>query len=240
MVAVAEDAERLLVERVFGHAVEMPGRGHRAPADEEGGVHVRRGPVEDARQLLPVGHVLEGQQLDRRAGDDEAVEPAVGHLLPGLVEGDQVILRRVLGLVRADAHQRQLDLQRRRADQPGELRLGADLVGHQVEQADLQRPDVLAQRRPLVHDGHALAHEHVAGGKIPPAAETRPCDGHRRLCARQERRAGRRQALQAVVERKPARRLAQGARRDAAAGHGALSGRHGDQGCARRSARRMG
>ena len=37
----------------------------------------------------------------------------------------------------------QLDLQRRRADQPGELRLGLDLLGHEVEEPDPQRPDVL-------------------------------------------------------------------------------------------------
>jgi hypothetical protein len=43
-----------------------------------------------------------------------------------------------------DAHQRQVDLQRRRADQPGELGLGALLVGHQVEQANFERPDILA------------------------------------------------------------------------------------------------
>ena len=37
-------------------------------------MHVGLRPVEDAAQLVPVGHVLEFEQLDRRAGDDEAVE----------------------------------------------------------------------------------------------------------------------------------------------------------------------
>ena len=77
-----------------------------------------------------------------------------------------MILGRVLGLVVADAHQRQFHLQRRGADQARELRLGADLVRHQIEKPDLQRTDVLAQRRPLVHHGHALADEYLVGGEL--------------------------------------------------------------------------
>ena len=115
---------------------------------------------------IPIGDVLERQEFDRRTGDDEAVELALLHFLPGLVEGDEVFLRRVLGLVIADAHQRQFDLQRRRADQARELRLRADLVGHEIEKPDLQRTDVLAQRRALVHHGHALAHKHLMGGEL--------------------------------------------------------------------------
>src|SRR5262249_25238207 len=45
-------------------------------------------------------------------------------------------------------------------------RFRANLVGHQVEEPDLHGTDVLAHRRALVHDGHALAHEHVVGGKL--------------------------------------------------------------------------
>ena len=69
-----EDAESLLRQRVFGHAVEMMEAGLRAPADVEGRMHVGLRPVEDAAQLVPVGDVLEVEQFDRRAGHDEAVE----------------------------------------------------------------------------------------------------------------------------------------------------------------------
>src|SRR5690606_14068763 len=103
-------------------------------------------------------------------------------------EGDEMLLGRVLCLVVADTHQRELDLQRRGADQAGELRLGSDLVGHEVQKPDLQRTDVLTQRGPFVHDGYALANEHFAGGELigdldrhcassktkRPAAKSRP------------------------------------------------------------------
>ena len=123
-------------------------------------------PVENALEFVPVGHVLERQQLHRRAGNDEAVELAILHLVPGLVEGDEVFLGGVLGLVVANADQGQFDLQRRGADQPGELRLRPDLVGHQVEQADLEGADVLAQGGLLVHDGHALLDQNFTGGEL--------------------------------------------------------------------------
>jgi hypothetical protein len=61
--------------------------------------------------------------------------------------------------------QGQFDLQRRRPDQPGDLGLGAHLVRHQVQQADLQGPDILARRRLLRHHHHALAPQHVMGGQ---------------------------------------------------------------------------
>ncbi len=76
-----------------------------------------------------------------------------------------MLLGRGLGTVAADAHERKLDLKRRRPDEPCDLRLGLDLVGHQVQQADLQRPDVLSCRGALVHDHHALALEDFAGGQ---------------------------------------------------------------------------
>ena len=109
-------------------------------------MHIRPCPVEDLRQLIPIGDVFEIQLLDRGAGDDEAVELAVCHFFPGLVESDQVVSRGILGRVIADADQRQFHLQRRGAKQARDLRLRADLVRHQVQEADLQRADVLARR----------------------------------------------------------------------------------------------
>ncbi len=76
-----------------------------------------------------------------------------------------MLFRRVLGLVATDAHQRQLHLQRRGTDQPGKLHLGLDLVGHEIEQADLQRANVLANGHGFGHDPHALMHEGFKGGQ---------------------------------------------------------------------------
>ena len=140
---VAEDAEGLFRHAVAARAVEMVQRRLRAPADEHRPMHVGLRPIHDVEHFRPVPHLLEGQVGDWRAGDDEAVELVPAHLVPGLVEGGQIVLGRVPGLVVGDAHQRQVDLQRRAANQAAELGFGAFLVGHQVQQADLQRTDVL-------------------------------------------------------------------------------------------------
>jgi hypothetical protein len=63
------------------------------------------------------------------------------------------------------ADQRQFDLQRRRADQAGELRLGLDLLGHQVQQPDAQGADVLPVGRTPAHDHDALVAQDVEGGQ---------------------------------------------------------------------------
>ena len=162
---VAEAAEGLGRQHVLGDAVEVVQHRHAAPADAHGRVHVGLGPVEDLAQLVPVADRLEVEVLDRRAGDDEPVEAALARLAERLVEGLEVRGRGVLRLVLGHADQRQLDLQRRRADDAGELGLGLHLLRHQVEEPDLQRADVLAQRRLLRHDHHALAPEHVVGGQ---------------------------------------------------------------------------
>ena len=62
--------------------------------------------------------------------------------------------------------QGEFDLQRRRADQPGELVLRLDLLRHQVEQGDAQRADVLPGGVILVHDHDTLARENSVGGQV--------------------------------------------------------------------------
>ncbi len=165
-VAVPVHAERLFGQLVFRHAVEMMDRGLCAPADVEAAMHVGLRPVEDAAQLVPVGHLLEGKRLHRRAGDDEAVEALGTNVLPLAVEGNDVLARRIAGDVIRDLDERQLHLERRGAEQPRELRLGPDLVRHEVQQADPHRPDVLAHGVGLAHDHHAFRIERGAGRQI--------------------------------------------------------------------------
>src|SRR3546814_18475805 len=71
---VGEHAEALLRELVLGDAMEVVERRLGAPAEREEPVHVGLRPVEYASQLVPVHDLLEGKLLNRRAGDDEAVE----------------------------------------------------------------------------------------------------------------------------------------------------------------------
>ena len=129
-------------------------------------MRVGRGPVEDMLHLRPIGHVFVGDRLHRRAGDDEAVEFAMPRILPGLIERAQMVLRRVLGGMVANADQGEIDLQGSGAEQARDLQLGLDLVRHEIEQADLQRADVLADRRCLGHHAHALVLEGLEGGEL--------------------------------------------------------------------------
>src|SRR4051812_46291040 len=73
-VSMAVDAERLLWERILRHAVEMMNGGLRTPADVEARMHVGERPAEHLAQLVPVGHLLKRNGLDRRARHDEAIE----------------------------------------------------------------------------------------------------------------------------------------------------------------------
>ncbi len=160
---MAEATEGLPGQHMFRHAPEMVQHRHPAPAHADRVMDVGLRPVEDLRELVPVGDILVGQVLDRRAGDDQPVELALARHLERQVERLHMLGRGVPRLVPRHPDQRELDLQGRRADQPGELRLRRHLLRHQVEQRDLQRPDVLPARRLLAHHHHALAPEDLDG-----------------------------------------------------------------------------
>jgi hypothetical protein len=53
----------------------------------------------------------------------------------------------------------------RGADEPRELGLGLDLLGHQVQQPDPKRADILTVGRLLPHDLNPLAAEDGKGGQ---------------------------------------------------------------------------
>jgi hypothetical protein len=50
----------------------------------------------------------------------------------------------------------EIDLQRRRADQPGELVFGLDLLGHEIQEPDPQGTDVLMRGAIRRHDHDAF------------------------------------------------------------------------------------
>ncbi|MPL90534.1 hypothetical protein SDC9_36586 [bioreactor metagenome] len=166
-VAVAEAAEGLVGKGVLLDAMEMIGHRHAAPAHAEGREDMALRPVEDPADLVPVGHVLKRDLLDRGAGDDQAVEFLAGRLdlLERAIEGLHVLGRGVLRLMRGDPDQLKVDLQRRRADQPGELVLGLDLLRHQVQQANAQWPDILRGGPPGRHHHHAFPRQDLECGE---------------------------------------------------------------------------
>jgi hypothetical protein len=122
-------------------------------------------PVHQLDELGPVVDVLERQLLDRRAGDDEAVEALVAHLAERRVVLEQVLRRGVLRLVRLHVQELDLDLQGGVAEQAQQLRLGDHLRRHQVEDREPQRADVLVQGAVLAHDEDVLALENAHRGQ---------------------------------------------------------------------------
>ncbi len=189
--ALREHAEDLAAEDALVHAVEVVEAGKGAPAEEHRGKHVLRGPIHDFAELVPVVHVLKGHLLDGRAGDDEAVVVVDLEGLEGVVELHQVV-GGVRGLVGGDAHEVHAHLQRRLGDEAQDLRLGLDLGGHEVEQADVERANLLLAGHVFLKREDALLLQNALGGQAvgnvdghwggaflrPDARQMKPGAGH--------------------------------------------------------------
>ena len=140
---MGEYPEELLFQGMLLDAMVVVQSRLGSPADVEGGVDVALGPLHDSAQLLPVLHLLEGQVLHRRAGDDHAVVVVLPHVVKVAVEGQHVLLGRILGYMVPGGDELQLHLQGGVAQQAAELGFRGDLGGHQVQQQNFQRPDIL-------------------------------------------------------------------------------------------------
>ena len=150
------DPEELLRQQLFLDAVVIVQSRLSTPADMEGGMDVGLAPLHNLGQLLPVVHLLKGQILHRRAGDDHAVEFPILQLVEGLVEGQQMFLRRILGPMAGYHHQLQMHLQGGVAQNPAQLGLGDDFCRHQVQQHNFQRADMLCFCPGSVHNENIL------------------------------------------------------------------------------------
>ena len=164
---------------------------HGAPADVERRAHVGERPVHDGAELVPVVDVLVIDGLQRSAGDDHPVELAVADLIERPVEPGQVFGGGVLGLVGRHLQQRDVGLQRAVTEAPQDLCLGLHLRGHQVQDEDLQRTDVLGVGPPLSHDEDVLGLQDRSGRQVVGDLDghwiTRRCRGS---CTSRRRRAG--------------------------------------------------
>ena len=164
--AMLKHAEHFFWQMHLGNAKMVVQPGQRTPAQVDGGVDVLLGIVHDGAQLVPVVHILVVQVLDGRTGDDHAVEALVSYLVEALVEGLHVLRRGVGGVVGGGFQKGDLHLQRAVGQQPGQLGLGDDLGGHQVQNQDAQRADVLALGTLAVHDKDVLAAKLVERGQL--------------------------------------------------------------------------
>ena len=147
------------------HAVVVVQARLRAPAHMEGGVDIRLAEIHDLAQLVPVVHLLEVHGLDGCPRDDHAVVAVILHLVEGLIEGLEVCRRDMGGCVAGRLHQGHVHLNGGIGQQAGNLGLGGDLGGHQVEDEDLQRADVLGKGALTVHDEDVFVVEGIVSGQ---------------------------------------------------------------------------
>ena len=161
---VLEHAEHLFRQQLLVHAVVVVQASLCTPAHMQGGVDIRLAEVHDLAQLRPVIHLLKVHGLHRSTGDDHAVVAVMLHLVEGLIKGLQMGRGDVRCLMAHRLQQGHVHLQRRVGQQPGDLGLGGDLGGHQVQDQNFQRADMLRQRPLPVHDKDVFFIQGIKGG----------------------------------------------------------------------------
>ena len=69
---------------------------------------MRLRPLKDLLKLIPIGHLLKGQMLERSSGDDQAIKffTACFDVLEGAIETAHMFCRSVFGLMFAHPDQR--------------------------------------------------------------------------------------------------------------------------------------
>ena len=131
-----------------------------APADMECAEYVCFAPGKHFAQLRPVVHVFVFHLLNRRACDDQSVKALVPQFVESIIELLQMGHGRILGLVGAHPHKCDVDLQRRVGKHSQELELCLFLLGHQIQNAQLKRTDILMGSPVFVYDEQILILEY--------------------------------------------------------------------------------
>jgi hypothetical protein len=88
-----------------------------------------------------------------------------------------MLLGGVLGLVCFGSDQLKLNLQRRVTEQTRKLGFCFDFLGHQIEQKNAKRTDILRNRTRLGHDKDIFVIKYLNGGEI-----VRNFNGHSDSC----------------------------------------------------------
>ena len=91
-----ETAERLFIQEMFPHAVEVMQHGHAAPTDPKCGMNIGLRPIKYFCQLLPIAYLFKIQMFQRRTSHYEAVEFFVFNGVKCPVELCHVVGSRVL------------------------------------------------------------------------------------------------------------------------------------------------
>ena len=163
---MTEDTRELLCELIFRYSEMMVQARLRTPADMHSGIHVGQAPVHHSGELLPVVDFLKRHILNRRAGDNHAVEALIPELVEGFVKSLQVSRGDMAADVAGHLHQGDVNLQRCIAEQTQELVFRFDLGGHQVDNHNFERTNVLCDSTLVRHDKDIFAFQYFISGKI--------------------------------------------------------------------------
>ena len=156
--AMLEQAKKLLLALVAVDVVEEFQRRLRAPAQKETGEGILCRPLQNVGDFRPERLLLDAIFQCVDPGDDKAVELPAPNFAERAVEFADMVSRGVLRMppLRDAAHvgvrrdEGEVNLQHGVAEPEGELALRRDLIGHQVDDGDLQRADVLLLGAALV------------------------------------------------------------------------------------------
>ena len=127
----------------FANAVQMIERSQSGPAQVHRRENMQLAPVHNRLVLLPVVDALEGEVLNRGAGNDEAIIVLVHKMVERVVELHQVVRRHVLGLMRRHAHEVTVHLNGRLGNESQDLGFGFNFGGHEVKNGNFEWSNLL-------------------------------------------------------------------------------------------------
>jgi hypothetical protein len=144
--------EHFLGQIVLWNPVTMKESCLRSPANMQGGLDIRFSPIQDVSQLIPVINFLEWHLFDRRACDDKTIELVAADRVERDVMIEQMLGICVFGVIRCRVNERDFNLQCRIAEQAKQLGLGCDFRGHEIQNRNTQRADILMGGAFLTHN----------------------------------------------------------------------------------------
>ena len=163
---VAVDAGELLLQKLLLQSVVIIEPRLRAPADVEGTGHVRRTPRHNLAKLRPVIHFFIFHLFHRRARDDQSVEVPAPQFVKSVIELLQVVAGGVRGFMCAHPHKGNIHLKRRVGDHAQQIQLRVLLLGHQIQDRNLQRTDILMNCPCLVDHEQIFLFENFSDRKV--------------------------------------------------------------------------
>ena len=122
-----EDAEHLLLQRIFGNTIMIIQACLSRPADIKRTGDMGTGPIEDIGNLIPVVHLFKIKRLYRCTCDDHTIKLLIAHRFEVAVEHHHVFDRRILGGMTTQFHETDLQLQGGVRKETDQVRLSCNL-----------------------------------------------------------------------------------------------------------------